>query len=54
MSDSTLTPPLQRWLKSPFNGEAWPVPPDVNEAMYAALLQAGFTEIPDKKRKDKP
>jgi hypothetical protein len=46
MSDSTRTSPVQRYLKSPFNGEAWPVPPDVNAAMYAALLQAGFTEIP--------
>lgn len=48
MSDSTPTPP-QRWLKSPFNGEPWPVPPTVDEAMYAALLKAGFTEMPPKR-----
>jgi hypothetical protein len=50
MSDSTPTVPSRR-LKSPFNGEEWPVPPEVNPVMYAALLQAGFTEIPAKKEK---
>lgn len=41
----------QRWLKSPFNGQVWPVPADVNDAMYAALLKAGFTEMAPKKEK---
>ncbi len=49
MSDSTATEPLpQRWLKSPFNGEAWPVPPAVNAVMYDALIKAGFQPIDDK------
>jgi hypothetical protein len=56
MSDSTPTPlsTIQRWLKSPFNGERWPVPPDMTPAMYDAIVQRGFEPIEEKpKRKDK-
>ena len=52
MSDSTPTEP-SRLLRSPYNGEAWPVPPDMTPEMYDALIQRGFTPIAVKsKRKD--
>ena len=52
MSEPTPTE-SPRLLRSPFNGEAWPVPPEVDAAMYDALLKAGYTPIPDKtKRKE--
>lgn len=51
----TAPSPPQRYLKSPFNGEAWPVPPELTPAMYEALLERGFEEIPAPKlRKEKP
>jgi hypothetical protein len=50
MSDSTTTEPL-RILKSPFNGEAWPVPPDMTPEMYDALITRGFKPIEPKKEK---
>lgn len=53
MSDSTLTERASI-LRSPYNGEAWTVPPDVNDVMYQALLRAGFTPIqPPKPKKPK-
>jgi len=52
MSEATSTEPQLR-LRSPFNGEAWPVPPEVTPEMLEALLKAGFTKIPPKgPRKD--
>lgn len=54
MSDSTPTaPPIPRVLKSPFNGEAWTVPPDVTDVMYDELVKRGFEPIssPTTKRK---
>lgn len=50
MSDHTPTE-SPRLLKSPFNNEVWPVPPDVNPTMYDALLKAGFTEVKTKEAK---
>ena len=42
MSDNTNTAPLpQRWLKSPFNGELWPCPPDLTPAQYDYMVQVG-------------
>ena len=54
MLDNTPIEPLQRYLRSPFNGEKWPVPPDMSDEMYAELLKCGFKEIvPKAPRKDK-
>ena len=51
MSAPALTPPSPRLLRSPFNGEAWPVPPDMPDEMYAALVERGFVPIvPESKR----
>lgn len=52
MSDSTDTEPSQRWLRSPFNGQAWPVPPDVTPVMLDALIKAGFQPVEDKPAKE--
>lgn len=52
MSDSTTTAPLPTMLRSPFNGAAWPVPPDAAPVMVEALIKAGFVPIEPKKRKD--
>jgi hypothetical protein len=42
-----------RILLSPFNGEAWTVPPDVSDELYRALIERGFKPIPPKpKRKE--
>lgn len=35
-------------MRSPFNGELWPVPPEVNEVMYQALIKAGFEPVTEK------
>lgn len=53
MSDNA---PIERTthLRSPFNGEAWPVPPTVDGVMYAALVKAGFEPIPEKKKAAPP
>jgi hypothetical protein len=54
MSDNTPTEPLQRWLKSPFNGELWPVPPDLTVQQYDYMVNvAGFVPV-DKPVKVKP
>jgi hypothetical protein len=50
MSEPTRTTPL-RLLRSPFNGEAWPVPPDMPTTMYDALVERGFVPIEPKKEK---
>ena len=50
MSEPTPIEPL-RQLRSPFNGEAWTVPPEVTPEMYAALLERGFKEIAPAKPK---
>ena len=44
MSERTPIEPLPtRWLKSPFNGELWPVPPDLTPEMYDHMVHvAGF------------
>jgi hypothetical protein len=47
MSDNTPTAP-PRLLRSPFNGQAWPVPPEVTPEMYEALIKAGFTPMATK------
>ena len=40
MSEPTPTEPLPtRWLKSPFNGEAWAVPPDLTPEMYRHMVR---------------
>lgn len=43
MSDSSPTAPLR--LRSPFNGEAWPVPPDATPEFVAELEKRGFARI---------
>lgn len=40
---NTPTVPLR--LRSPFNGEAWPVPPDSTPEFVAELEKRGFTRI---------
>jgi len=45
MSDKPFTEPPQRLLKSPFNGETWPVPTGITPVMYEALLKAGFEPV---------
>lgn len=52
MSDSTLTESPRR-LRSPFNGEVISVrvPEDMDEALFAALVERGFEEIRPKKAK---
>lgn len=56
MSDHTPTEPLPtRWLKSPFNGELWPVPADLTSEQYEYMVHsAGFVPFEPKpvKRKD--
>lgn len=52
MSDNTPTE-LSRLLKSPFNGELWPVPPDMTPAMYDELIKRGFTPVQAKPKRDK-
>ena len=51
MSALTPTTPAHRLLRSPFNGEAWPVPPDMPEDMYAALVERGFVPIVPESKK---
>lgn len=59
MSDNTPTE-SPRLLRSPFNGEVWPVPPDLTEAQYAYMIRpdVGFVPVEDEpvpvvaKRKD--
>ena len=47
MSDSTPTDSqTPRRLKSPFNGEAWIVPPDVSPELYEELVKRGYEPIP--------
>lgn len=55
MSDSMPTEPaVQRWLKSPFNGEAWPVPPDLRPEQYDYMVKvAKFQPIEAPKAKAK-
>lgn len=49
MSEPIPTEP-QRLLKSPFNGETWPVPPEVSAEMYEHLVRvAGFVPISEVK-----
>lgn len=45
MLDSTLSGRPQQYLRSPFNGEAWAVPPDVSPEFVAELEKRGFTRI---------
>ena len=52
MSEPTPTEPY-RQLKSPFNGEAWSVPPEVTPAMYDELIKRGYTPIPSKVKRSK-
>lgn len=49
--DSTPIEPGQRFLRSPFNGELWPVPPEVTPDMYAELVKRGFAETQPKPKK---
>jgi len=58
MSDSTPIEPPTRWLKSPFNGEAWPVPPTLTPQQYDHMVAAaGFVPIeapqPKKAKRDR-
>ena len=39
------TPTVPRRLRSPFNGEAWPVPPDSTPEFVAELEKRGFARI---------
>jgi hypothetical protein len=34
-------------LISPFNGEHWPVPPDMPQPTVEALIRAGFKRVPE-------
>ena len=56
MSEPTpIEPQPTRWLKSPFNGEAWPVPPELTREQYDYMVHsAGFVPIEPKpvKKKD--
>lgn len=40
----SIDPPLR--LRSPFNGELWPVPPEATPDLIEALLARGFTREP--------
>jgi hypothetical protein len=53
MLDSTPIDRPRLYLRSPFTGEAWPVPPDVTPDFVEALLQRGFTRIPSDPVKSK-
>ena len=39
-----MTTPTPRYLKSPFNGELWPVPAGESDEFVQELLKRGFTE----------
>ena len=39
------TPSAPLLLRSPFNGEAWPVPPDATPEFVAELEKRGFVRI---------
>lgn len=43
---SVTKPPVPLRLRSPFNGESWPVPPDSTPEFIAALEARGFVRIP--------
>ena len=45
MLDSTPTDRLPQFLRSPFNGETWAVPPDVSAEFVAELERRGFTRV---------
>lgn len=49
MSDSSLIDrPIV--LRSPFNGEAWTVPPELPDALVQELLTRGFTRVDPQKK----
>jgi hypothetical protein len=55
MSDNTPTEPfIQRWLKSPFNGELWPVHPELTVEQYDYMVKVGFVPVDKPPAKAKP
>lgn len=51
MASTPTVRPLS--LRSPFNGEAWPVPPDSTPEFIAELEKRGFARIDDEPKKRK-